>query len=214
MTNTTAHTSSLLSTLPFLSTFTWWEVLVPASLVSLSVLLRALDRQPNTPTRSLVHVYPAKTAHARFLPTVAKHVFSYPVLFFGFDLDALEAGELDLGRAFGYQPPRRTLTSFTPGGYLGKGKDGTQSIRDKLNELMRERGVPLSLVERVYTVSMPAYLGIEGINPLTTHFGYSVDEDGNWTLRAVVLEVHNTFGETHVYLLRVGVDEDDKPTKG
>jgi hypothetical protein len=77
----------------------------------------------------------------------------------------------------------------------------------------------------IYLVTMPAFLGKEGINPLSVWFCYEklsspiADEtrgkEGEkarsrvlWT---VVLEVHNTFGERHVYVLEVGKGEDVKP---
>ncbi|EPQ26347.1 uncharacterized protein PFL1_05995 [Pseudozyma flocculosa PF-1] len=83
---------------------------------------------------------------------------------------------------------------------------------------------------QVWTVTMPAVFGIKGINPLTVHYCYrpvnalaagvtppSNKGDGPhhgdgalgdfWL---VVLEVHNTFNERHVYILEAGVGE-DKP---
>ncbi|EIW76654.1 hypothetical protein CONPUDRAFT_168477 [Coniophora puteana RWD-64-598 SS2] len=51
---------------------------------------------------------------------------------------------------------------------------------------------------------MPRIVGFEGINPLTVYYCYDVDA----TFWLTVLEVHNTFGESHVYLLQPGVEED------
>ncbi|KAG8730841.1 hypothetical protein FRC10_002319 [Ceratobasidium sp. 414] len=60
---------------------------------------------------------------------------------------------------------------------------------------------------------MPSFLGFEGINPLTVYFCYEEGQDHVW---GVVLEVHNTFGERHTYILQVGKGEDegDKKMRG
>ena len=70
----------------------------------------------------------------------------------------------------------------------------------------------------VWTVTMPSIAGITGINPLTVHYCYrphgfgtdqakgDPDERGDFWL--VVLEVHNTFSERHIYVLEAGKNED------
>ncbi|CEL61105.1 hypothetical protein RSOLAG1IB_09756 [Rhizoctonia solani AG-1 IB] len=62
-------------------------------------------------------------------------------------------------------------------------------------------------------MTMPSFIGFEGINPLTVYFCY---EEGKTSVWGMVLEVHNTFGERHAYVLQVGKDEDgdDKKSKG
>lgn len=61
---------------------------------------------------------------------------------------------------------------------------------------------------------MPSFLGTEGINPLSVWLCYEKDDvEGRgkerklWT---VILEVHNTFGERHVYVLETGKGEEEK----
>lgn len=235
--NTTLAAGSVAGVLPDLSSISWTSLLIAPALLAVIVLLPRAPAQPRTPPPTSttapdpsptpiptlsadappIHLFRAKTSHARYLPTLSKHVFSYPVLYFGFDLDALESGALDLGRAFGYGPAHRTLTALRPGGYLGNAGGKARTIRTKLEDLMRNQGVEVADVGRVYSVTMPEYCGVEGINPLTVHFGYRIGEggeEGGLRLKVVVLEVHNTFGETHVYLLRTGVDEDDKVALG
>ncbi|KAJ9474707.1 hypothetical protein PHBOTO_004596 [Pseudozyma hubeiensis] len=77
----------------------------------------------------------------------------------------------------------------------------------------------------VWTVTMPSIVGLTGINPLTVHYcfrpaGYGKEggqgqgkatqkeEETRGDFWLVVLEVHNTFGERHVYVLEAGKDED------
>ncbi|KDN41982.1 hypothetical protein K437DRAFT_249268 [Tilletiaria anomala UBC 951] len=66
-------------------------------------------------------------------------------------------------------------------------------------------------IGQVWAVTMPSYFGFNGINPLTVYYMYrptpgSSAERGSLWL--VVLEVHNTFSERHVYILQTGAKED------
>ena len=195
------------------------DIVLPPLLIASSLLLHTLYNSPDpTATHESSHLFRAKTAHARLLPASARHVFCYPVLYFGVDLARLEAGELDLGsgrgRLFGWEPPAWVVTALWRSAYLEAGAKA--GIRDKVLALLERRGVDTTKdATMVYMVSMPAYLGLEGINPLTTHYCYGdAAADGKRPLRVVVLEVHNTFGERHVYVLRVGADEDPKVSLG
>lgn len=196
---------------PLLPAFSYTDILLPPLLIALSLLLHTIYNDP-PPASVRAHLYRAHTAHARFLPTEAKHIFSYPVLFFGIDLKELEDGKLDMGRLFGYIPSGWRLTALRPDGYLdatpGKG------LREKLWAHLDRHGVGRELARTIYTVTMPAYLGMEGINPLTVHFCYSENEGKGRRLEATVLEVHNTFGERHLYVLRSGEKEDETVIAG
>ncbi|KAK4705635.1 uncharacterized protein P7C70_g572, partial [Phenoliferia sp. Uapishka_3] len=190
------------------------DIVLPPLLIATSLLLHTIYNSPQpTFTAESSHIFRAKTAHARLLPVSARHVFSFPVLYFGVDLARLEAGELDLGEGrgslFGWEPPKWVVTAFWRKGYLEAGAKA--GIRDKVLSLLEKRGIDTSKdATMVYMVSMPAYLGKEGINPLTVHYCYGDvnSADGKRPLRVVVLEVHNTFGERHVYVLQAGVNED------
>jgi hypothetical protein len=110
---------------------------------------------------------PAYTSHSRSLPKQSKHAFSYPLLYLGVDVDALESGALDLpGRIVRYGGrPITKLLGLRSDGYLEPGS--------------------------IWLVTMPSCFGFEGINPLSTWFVYH--KDGRFL--SVILEVHNTFGE-------------------
>lgn len=94
----------------------------------------------------------------------------------------------------------------------------TQPLRHKLIHLLAlHLASPppaiASRLGRVYLVTMPAFLGKEGINPLSVWFCYDKQDDPATKERklwSVILEVHNTFGERHVYVLEVGKGEDEK----
>lgn len=207
---------------------TYLDIVLPPLLISLSLLLHTIYNDPTPPTVH-AHVYRANTAHARYLPVESKHVFSYPALFFGIDLGELEEGNLDIGRLLRYNKKSWAVTALKPESYLEAGAptrkgEGDQphpplGIREKLWRQLEKHGVSREEAEMIYTVTMPAYLGTEGINPLTTHYCYAFSEreDGAGLERvwkATVLEVHNTFGERHIYVLKNGKDEDDELTPG
>lgn len=160
----------------------------------------------------LAHVHHAKTAHARMRPKEARHHFSYPVLYVGVDLEQLERGVCDEPPLFRFQHDHRLRWALTS---LSKTMFFDMQTSSSLIERLRERctkvhGYDGAEIARAYTVCIPALAGFEGINPLVTHFLY--DAQGQWT--ATVLEVHNTFGDRHTYLLQCGKDEDSAVRKG
>ena len=197
---------------PLLPSISWLDILLPPIALGLSLLLHTVYNSPQLPLEQIHgHLYHARTAHARFLPIQAKHVFSYPVLFFGVDVDALEAGKLELGRLFGYNPSNWRWTAIRSRGYFEPGQE-LQGIREKLWKHLESRGVLRDQVRKIYTVTMPALAGLQDINPLTIHYTYSLDAADARELEVVVLEVSNTFGEKHLYVLRVGAAEDEVPS--
>ena len=126
--------------------------------------------------------------HSRLLPTSSKHSFSYPTLSLLLSLRALESHSLDLlgGYVFCYGGLYFRLTGVRPDGYFmpdSKGKR-KRSIMQKLMILLEERGIE-GEVEDVWMVTMPSYLGFEGINPLTVYFVYN-SQGSCWL---VILEV-------------------------
>ena len=209
---------------PLLPRITFLDILLPPFLLLLSLLLHTLYHPPPLTLPPHAHLYHAKTAHARFLPVEAKHVFSYPVLFYGVDLDQLESGASDLGRLFGWQGGKKSgwkVTALSPSAYLDADKPGDplrgslRGIKEKLLQYLEKKGVEGWRTKWVYTVTMPAYLGFEGINPLTVHYCYSeLEGEERRKLEVVVLEVHNTFGERHIYLLRTEMEEDTEIAVG
>jgi hypothetical protein len=135
-------------------------------------------------------IIPAYTSHARHLPKPSRHAFSYPLLYLGVDVDALENRELDLpGRLLGYggQPWTKCLGLRT-NGYL---RPGQESLRVKAEQLLSEQGLGDVDMMSIWLVTMPSFMGFEGINPLSVWYIYSEKRE----LTCVILEVHNTFGE-------------------
>jgi len=145
------------------------------SLFYISNRLRRPPIQPNPDALPSVLV-PAYTTHSRSLPTPSRHSFSYPLLYVAIDIDSLETGSLDR-TLFKYGSGLKVL-GLRSGAYL----EGSSSLREKIDKLCGR-------FQNVWLVTMPSFLGFEGINPLSVWYCY------NDKLECVVLEVHNTFGE-------------------
>ncbi|KAJ6463489.1 hypothetical protein C8R45DRAFT_1025942 [Mycena sanguinolenta] len=149
-----------------------------------------------------------QVVHARLLPAGSDHAFTYPTLSLLVSLNALESRSLDLGHGwiFGYGGRWARLIGLRPAPYL---TENGGSIRQRLEKVLLDRGFGGSL-EDAWMMTMPSFLGFEGINPLTVYFCYRP----GCQLFLAVLEVHNTFGESHVYCLELGKGEDKEPARG
>lgn len=129
-------------------------------------------------------LYLTQVMHRRLHP--APYRFVYNVFSWLLDLDALEQA-----------PPRLrwgpvTLVDFSPRRHGPR--DGTP-LRPWVERVLAARGIDLA-GGRIRLLCFPRVLGYV-FNPLSVW--YCEHRDG--TLRAVLAEVSNTFGEHHVYLL-------------
>ncbi|KAL0062470.1 hypothetical protein AAF712_010682 [Marasmius tenuissimus] len=150
-----------------------------------------------------------QVTHSRLLPVESAHAFTYPTVALLVSLNSLESGALDLGygRIFGYGGIHARLLGLRADPYLMISTGKLGGIRGKLVALLEERGFFREAEEfgDAWMLTMPSYLGFEGINPLTVYLCYKAGCDELWL---VILEVHNTFGESHTYVLEVGTNED------
>ncbi|KAJ7222358.1 hypothetical protein GGX14DRAFT_663383, partial [Mycena pura] len=155
------------------------------------------------------YILQSQVVHARLLPATSAHAFTYPTLFLLLSLNALENHSLDLGRGwiFGYGGRWARLVGLRADPYL---TPNGGSIRQRLEKALQVRGFAESKLEDAWMMTMPSLLGFEGINPLSVYFCYRL----GGKLFLVVLEVHNTFGESHLYFLEIGKNEDEAQPKG
>lgn len=127
--------------------------------------------------------------HRRLRP--ARHAFQYGMYFIRLPLRTL--GQRDFGcRLFARN--RRNLLSF----YDADHGDGRQPLLQWIDNLLLSQGVHDADGE-VWLQTMPRVLGYV-FNPVSFWFCHRADG----TLRAIVADVHNTFGERHCYLLENG----------
>ncbi|PWW77990.1 DUF1365-domain-containing protein [Tuber magnatum] len=156
------------------------------------------------------------TTHARFLPK--KHTFKYPLLYVGFPvnfkgsigglfsvLDSKEEREEKL--KMGEKEEKRPFTFFSldPAGYINP----KLPFERKLDSVLIHHGIDPSLYPYIYLVTTPRFFGYS-FNPVSYYYLYSPQQE----LKLVVLEVLNTFGERHLYLLHADNPSNPVPRKG
>lgn len=145
-------------------------------------------------------LYFGAVEHTRYQPVT--HKFSYPIYFYGLDLD--ELGQLDRKIAlFGYN--RLRPASIHDADYLD---DRPQSIRDKLVRILA-RQYPQKTVSSIFMITSARYLSYV-FNPVSFYYCF----DNAHAVTAMVAEVNNTFGERHVYIpeKRKSTDSDGEKT--
>jgi DUF1365 family protein len=128
-------------------------------------------------------LYHGIVAHRRMRPVA--HALRYRIFMVSLDLDA--PGRLP--RLFGLDRPG--LLSFHQRDH-GDGVRG--GLRDWVAAKLRDIGLPPPAALRV--LCMPRVLG-HAFNPITLFFCHG--DDGS--LRALIYEVNNTFGQRHAYVL-------------
>lgn len=131
-------------------------------------------------------------AHTRHRPV--RHAFRYRAYQWLVDVDDLP--EHHLPRSW------RWATRFSAEDHLDEGRLGG-GIRGDVTRFLAHRGVELEPTDRVLMLANARVLGYV-FDPLTVF--WCLDRDDR--VRAVVFEVHNTYGERHAYLL--DVDEDGR----
>ena len=137
-------------------------------------------------------LYRGHVLHRRLRPRV--HTLRYRVLHMLVDIDRV--GELANGlRLFAHN--RFALFTFHDRDY---GAGDRTSLRAHAEGLMQSAGIAPD-GGAIHLLTMPRVLGY-AFNPLSTWFCHG--RDG--TLRAIIYEVSNTFGERHSYVMAVGID--------
>jgi DUF1365 family protein len=134
-------------------------------------------------------IYVGHVVHQRL--GAIEHGFRYPMTMFLLDVDEIGA-IADRIRMFGYN--RRRPVSFRDGDHLG---DPARPVAENIRTFLRTGGIDAPIA-RVLLLTQCRVLGYV-FNPVS--FFYALDASG--AVRAVVAEVHNTFGERHPYLLPV-----------
>ena len=133
-------------------------------------------------------LYRGRIAHAR--TWAARHTFQYPVCFYVFDLDELDELPKRIP-LFGHN--RRRLVALHDRDYL---TPGPEPLRQKLEAVLQAHGCADD-VRRVLLLTSARFLNYV-FNPVS--FFYCLRADGS--LRCVVANVNNTFGDSHLYVLQ------------
>lgn len=122
-------------------------------------------------------LYTAKVMHKRLFPKV--NAFNYGIYYLALPLSQLSDIKLPV------------MMSFHPKDHGPK--DGN-NLDDWIRKILQQYGLD-EIVEEVTLIAMPRILGYV-FNPVS----FWMCKDTNHDLRAVLVEVNNTFGETHSYL--------------
>lgn len=131
-------------------------------------------------------LFSGRILHARSKPV--KHRFSYPLYYYGFDIDKLDELEKSV-LLFGHNHIRPVALHDRD--YL---IPGTDSLREKLHAVLRSAG-HVAIPDQVFLVTSARVMHYV-FNPVSFFYCYESE-----VLRWVIVQVNNTFGEMHVYLL-------------
>lgn len=129
-----------------------------------------------------------QVTHVRFLPEPSRHAFVYPTSSLLISLKALEEGKLNLlgGRLFGYGSVWNRVTGIKASGYLHDKPNDTRSITSKLKDLLTQYGHDRDALEDAWLMTVPSFLGVQVMNPLSVYFCYRRGDSMLWI---VILEV-------------------------
>lgn len=167
-----------------------------------------------------------KLTHTRLLPKESVHTFTYSTPYLLASLNALEKHELDLWRGwlFGYGGISWQVTGLREATYLQPATFPGQRIKQKIEVILQRKGYNLEELEDVWTLSMPAYFGYDGMNPLTVYYAYKKNGSPWLVILEVhnvffvccvkltsLVKIHNTFYERHTHILEV--NEKSRQTK-
>lgn len=133
-------------------------------------------------------IYMCDLEHTRFNPK--KHYFKLPIYMYCLDLDELPVLNKKIF-FFGYN--RFRLTSINDKDYLTKNKN---PIKSKILSFVKEAGINTK-ISKVMLITSAKYLGYI-FNPVSFYYCCSSSNQ----VVAIVAEVNNTFGETHLYILK------------
>ncbi|MNR84282.1 hypothetical protein D3C72_150790 [compost metagenome] len=131
-----------------------------------------------------------KVLHTRLRP--ARHAFGYEVYFMRLPLRAMAQHSYPTPRFFSFD--RFNLLSF----HAKDHGDGQQALLPWIESVLRSEGISDADGE-IWLQAFPRVLGYV-FNPVSFWFCHKADG----SLRAIVAEVRNTFGEKHCYLLDTG----------
>jgi DUF1365 family protein len=144
-------------------------------------------------------IYQGETIHCRHTPR--QHAFKYRMFWMGIDLNELPSLDRDL-RIFGYN--RRALVSLFDRDYGGPGEG---SLNGRIREILKSEGVH-EPIDRISLMTIPRIAGYV-FNPVSFYLCFGPEG----SIRILVAEVRNTFGEMHHYVTELeNADSDTTDT--
>ncbi len=135
-------------------------------------------------------IYTGEVVHQRFAPKA--HRLSYHIFQVLLDLDHLDEIKTRL-----FSHNRFNLFGFYDRDHGPDQADREAPLRDRMAAMLTERGL-YEAGDRLFLMAMPRVLGFV-FNPISLYFAQKTDG----TMKAVVYEVNNTFGDRHSYVMPV-----------
>ncbi|MFC1780648.1 DUF1365 family protein [Planctomycetota bacterium] len=133
-------------------------------------------------------IFTGVVSHGRHWPQ--KHYFSYPVYFYRFDLNELPELDRTLP-GFGYNS--FSVVRMDDKDYLWR---GNQPLKDKIAVVLEKIGYA-EPIHRIELISFAKYFNII-FRPVSFFLCYNSEN----LCKLILAEVHNTFRETHLYVLK------------
>ncbi|MCJ1471394.1 hypothetical protein MMC13_000033 [Lambiella insularis] len=157
-------------------------------------------------------LFPCRTSHTRLFPK--KHSFSYSYLFVGVPVgwvgsagSMISVGTEDFSSK-GYGTSKAWFR-VNASDHLDRG-NAHLGLRGKLRVYLESQGEPIEQFPYAYLVTAPMFFGYS-FNPVSFWYLYSKEMQ----LKAMILEVNNTFDERRMYLLKGSADMcEASPTVG
>lgn len=146
--------------------------------------------EPSPTSSPALALYKGQTRHTRFVPF--KQSFAYKLFLIDVDIDRLDEANKQ-SRCFGVDGP--ALFSFHRRQHGDRKNTALRPWAEKMfagADISLEGG-PIRLV------TLPKHLFYK-FAPISLWFGYGPDQ----TLRGIIYEVNNTFGDTHAYVAPTG----------
>lgn len=134
-------------------------------------------------------LYQGRVRHTRLRPV--RHDFEYRVFYMLYDIDELDVLDRDLSL---FSVGRRNLFSFDRSDH---GSGDETSLRHWVERVLASAGVDLD-GGAIRLLAHPRILGYV-FNPLSVWYCHGPQGE----LRAVIHEVHNTFGDRHAYVVPI-----------
>lgn len=136
--------------------------------------------------RAPLALYPGRTLHRRTNPF--EHAFRYKIAFIQICIDRLDEAA-SVSRWF-------SVNAFNLYGFYPRdhGDKGQTPLGIWARKQFREAGLNLPETARIELLCQPRVMGYQ-FNPISVYLAYDSDE----TLLGALYEVHNTFGDAHIY---------------
>ena len=145
-------------------------------------------------------LFPSRTTHRRLIPKGSEHAFSYPYFLVGVPVLHLPRSrpgsgvhEADVDQVLVWT--WRSL-SVHASDYLARGSRHTGGLRGKLDEYLITQNAKPKVYPYAYLVTASRFWGYS-FNPISFWYLYGHDRQ----LKAMIMEVNNTFDERRCYFL-------------